>query len=246
MYQLANTITEAWMIGGDFNVPQDVEDFAFCVNSCELEEISFKGSPFTWWNGRARDDCIFERLDRMLINAPLQNWFSSLEVEQLARTGSDHTPLLCTYGEIDKNQYKPLKFLKFWVERDFFIDTVKHNWPGDIFKQIIIRKEIVRIKEELFEEDPSHVNRCVLQNAETEIKKYLQYQEDYWRKKSGLDWLVEGDRNTKFFHTIVKGRRKKLQIRKIQNSEGDWIEEEDQIAAEAISFYEIIVHSGEF
>ncbi|XP_060190703.1 uncharacterized protein LOC132619963 [Lycium barbarum] len=217
MYHLYNTITEAWMIGDDFNVvlndekniggipiqPQNVEDFAFSVNSCELEEIRFKGSPFTWWNGRAGDDCIFQRLDRMFINAPLQDWFNSLEVEHLARTGSDHAPLLCTYGEIDQNQ-----------------------------------EEIVKIKEGRFEEEPSPINRCALQKAQTEMKKYLHYEKGYWRHKFGLDWFVEGDRNTKFFHTVVKRRRKNLQIRKIQNSEGDWIETEDQIAAEAISFYE--------
>ena len=50
---------------GDFNVilseeekigvlslyPNKYEDFAFCVNSCDLVYVSFKWNPFTWWNG---------------------------------------------------------------------------------------------------------------------------------------------------------------------------------------------------
>lgn len=59
-------MTLPWFVGGDFNVildaeekigdlpvyPNEVEDFAFCINSCELMNINFKGSPFTWWNSR--------------------------------------------------------------------------------------------------------------------------------------------------------------------------------------------------
>ncbi|KAH0743235.1 hypothetical protein KY290_031228 [Solanum tuberosum] len=61
IYQLANTVTIPRMVGGDFSVvlngeekigglpvqPYEVEDFAFCINSCELEEVPFKSSPFT-------------------------------------------------------------------------------------------------------------------------------------------------------------------------------------------------------
>ncbi|XP_060212052.1 uncharacterized protein LOC132639628 [Lycium barbarum] len=234
------------MIGGDFNVvlndvkkiggipilPQHVEDFAFCVNSCALEEIIFKGSLFTWWNGRARDDIIFERLDRMFINAPLQDWFSSLEVEHLAKTGSNHNWLVWEHED-------PFISFKCKMKK---LEGAFSQWSrfpyGDIFKQIIIREEITRIREGLFEEDPSSIDRYVLQKAQAEMKKYLHYEEEFWRQKSDLDWFVEGDRKTKFIHTIVKERRKKQQIRKIQNLEGDWIEEADQIVAEAISFYE--------
>lgn len=70
------------MIGGDFNIiineeekigglpvyPNEYEDFAFCVNLCELVGINFKGSPFTWWNGRINCECIFKRFDRYLMN----------------------------------------------------------------------------------------------------------------------------------------------------------------------------------
>ncbi|XP_055830911.1 uncharacterized protein LOC129899942 [Solanum dulcamara] len=164
-------------IGGLPVFPHEYEDFAFCINSCELLEINYKGSIFTWWNGRTGSDCIFKRLDRMIANLKLQDWFAHLEVQHLSRTGSDHALLLLTCGEFAQHIRKPFRFLKFWTEHDTFFEAIKQAWMtdfegndfvsfklklknvksalthwsratfGDIFKQITVREEVVRIKE---------------------------------------------------------------------------------------------------
>lgn len=80
--QLANSIALPWLVGGDFNnvlsgeekigglpvITREVEDFANCINNTELYDAGYKGSPFTWWNGRTNHECIFERIDRILVN----------------------------------------------------------------------------------------------------------------------------------------------------------------------------------
>lgn len=38
----------------------EVEDFQNCIESNDLYQVQFKGSPFPCWNGRAESDCIFE------------------------------------------------------------------------------------------------------------------------------------------------------------------------------------------
>lgn len=40
----------------------------------------------------------------------------------------------------------------------------------------------------------------------------------------------------------VKGRRKRLQLNKIQNSEGNWIEGNDQMAEEDVKFFQSQFH----
>jgi len=72
---LAKYISGPWLVGGDLNVVMNdeekiggYENFECCISNCELTEVSYKGSPFTWWNGRAGNDCIYERLDKFLIN----------------------------------------------------------------------------------------------------------------------------------------------------------------------------------
>ncbi|XP_060170653.1 uncharacterized protein LOC132601588 [Lycium barbarum] len=82
IYSLSSSMNSPWLVGGNFNVilheeenigglpvhQTEVEDFAFCKNSCDRQDIDFRGSPFTWRNGRAEEDCIFRRLDRILVN----------------------------------------------------------------------------------------------------------------------------------------------------------------------------------
>ncbi|XP_060216553.1 uncharacterized protein LOC132644029 [Lycium barbarum] len=226
IYHLSANIDIPWMVGGDFNVvlnkeekiggtpivPQDYEHFAFCINSCELEETTFKGSPFTWWNGRAGNDCIFERLDRMDIVK--DNWPGD----------SKGDPFLNF-----KKKIKQVKgALSAWSKVAF----------GDIFKQLIIREEIVRAKEQLFEEDPSGENRCILQLAQAEMKKYLHFEKEFWKQKSCYTWFAEGDRYTKFFHSIFNGRRKRLQVKRIQVANGVWLENEEGIVQGAVQFFQ--------
>lgn len=48
--------------------PHEYEDFSFYINSCELYDISFTDSPFTWWNDRFDEEFIFKILDRVISN----------------------------------------------------------------------------------------------------------------------------------------------------------------------------------
>lgn len=82
IYSISNDMDRPWLIRGDFNVilndkekigglpiqDADHEDFDYCIETCDLTRVNFQGSPFTWWNGRAENDCIFKRLDRILFN----------------------------------------------------------------------------------------------------------------------------------------------------------------------------------
>ncbi|KAG5631198.1 hypothetical protein H5410_002915 [Solanum commersonii] len=223
IYAIGDNHSLPWMVGGDFNVVMgeeekigglpvylhEYEDFSFCINSCELNDLHFSGIPFTWWNGRADEECIFKRLDRVVANQAMHDMVGNMEVMHLARTGSDHAPLLLTTGGPVPNFSKPFRFLKFWTESDDFTEVVRQSWEadisenvfvqwkmrqkktklalakwsrakfGDIFKQLQIREKIVRLKEELFEANPSANNRMVLQQAQAEHKLNLHYEEEF-------------------------------------------------------------------
>lgn len=86
---------------------------------------------------------------------------------------------------------------------------------GNIFKEIATLEDIIKIREKQFEENPSGLNRNNLFKAHAELSMHLKREEEVWRQKAGYEWFKDGERNTKFFHTIVKGRRSRLRINRI-------------------------------
>ncbi|XP_060200473.1 uncharacterized protein LOC132628728 [Lycium barbarum] len=282
MYNLASDMTLPWLVGGDFNVIVDeeekygglpvtlneVEDFRHCIQTCNLSDLGYKGSIFTWWNGRAADECVFKRLDRCLGNFELQQQFLGLEVSHLIKLGSDHSPLLLECKQEVQQFKKSFNFLNFWTKHAEFLQVVKDNWKtdvvanyfmtfnvklkklkkvlsqwskatyGDFFQNITNLEEVIKTHEALFEANPSNANREKLQKVQAEMTKALHIEEEYWKQKSGMTWFQEGDKNSKFFHAHVSGRRKRLQLKRIQNSQGQWLETEQEIAEEAVRFYQ--------
>ncbi|XP_075101644.1 uncharacterized protein LOC142177080 [Nicotiana tabacum] len=192
----------------------------------------------------------------------------TIEVEHLIRTISDHAPLLMSCRVQTTKFVKPFRFLNFWTKHAIFMDVVRQNWEADfirdpylmfkqnikrvketlskwsretfggIFKQLAILEDIVRVEEMLFEEEPTTDNRIVLQKAQSELKKYLSIEEQYWKQKAGMTWFAEGDRNTSFFHNHVNGKRKKLLLKRIKSGSGVWIEDQEQLATAAVDFYQ--------
>ena len=47
--------------------------------------------------------------------------------------------------------------------------------------------------------------------------------------KSRVNWMMQGDRNTNFYHVSTLVRWKRNQIMAIKNVVGDWIHEEGEI-----------------
>ncbi|KAH0758309.1 hypothetical protein KY290_021802 [Solanum tuberosum] len=111
--------------------------------------------PFTWWNGRVDEECIFKR--------------ANFKEEVKASWSGDYSNDVFLQWKLKLKKTKLA--LSKWSREQF----------GDIFKQLLIREEIVKLKEELFEQDPSIANRVVLQQAHAEYKFYLHYEEEFWR-----------------------------------------------------------------
>lgn len=56
---------------------------------------------------------------------------------------------------------------------------------------------------------------------------FASVQENFFKLKSRIRWLKEGDSNTKFFHRAVLNRQAWNAIRYLRNSEGIWIFNQD-------------------
>lgn len=70
-----------------------------------------------------------------------------------------------------------------------------------------------------------------------DFNKVLEQEFVFWKQKSRLQWLLDGDRNTKFFHlTTVMGRRRN-KIERLKNSVGVFVEEAKGIKALAVRLF---------
>ncbi|XP_016549177.2 uncharacterized protein LOC107848993 [Capsicum annuum] len=278
LYLLGSGMTDPWLATGNFNVIVDeeekygglpvsiseVEDFRHCIQTYNLSDLGFKGSIFTWWNGRLDDACIFKRLDRCLGNFEFQQMFLGCDVTHLIRFGSDHS-LLLLKCKVDSSQIKKsFKFLNFWITHESFLDVVHQNWNfefvgnifvqfniklnkilsswskstyGDIFQKIGNMEDVITVLEFLFELDPSQQNTQSLLKAQSELTRVMHIEEEFWKQKANMSWFQEGDRDSRFFHAQVNGRRRRMQIKKIQQN-GQWLESTEEVATVAVNFFQ--------
>jgi len=56
-------------------------------------------------------------------------------------------------------------------------------------------------------------------------------EEIFWRKKSKVQWLKEGERNTRFFHRSTMVNRAHNRISSIKDEEGNWVNSHEEIEA---------------
>ena len=72
---------------------------------------------------------------------------------------------------------------------------------------------------------------------ENQIQNILINEEIYWKQRSRVDWLKEGDKNTKFFHNKASSMRKKNSIWGIKDNSGRWIEKPKEVEHEFCSYF---------
>lgn len=242
--------------------------FLQCIMDCELTDIGYSGCPYTWCNGCPPEKRIWKKLDRVLVNQDWLNLFETTSINHLIRTGSDHSPLFITAVNNPKTYPKYFRFLDLWTEEEEFQAVVQQAWNievqgspmwrfhlklkntckclshwskntiGNIFHHVKDLETKVAELESSMINDSSEVNRTALNQANALLIRAYKKEESFWRQKSGVKWYVEGEVNSKFFHSVVNGRKKRLSLKKLRRDDGNWIEGDEEIAREAVSSFQ--------
>ncbi|OIS99925.1 hypothetical protein A4A49_60007, partial [Nicotiana attenuata] len=65
----------------------------------------------------------------------------------------------------------------------------------------------------------------------------LKNEEDFWKMKSRINWLNEGDASTNFFHTSTLNIRRRNRTLSLKEDNGNWITGPQEIQSTIVDFF---------
>jgi ribonuclease HI len=235
------------------------------IDMCNLIDLGAVGPKFTWrgpmYHGGQR---IFERLDRALGNVKWRLDFPDGYIKVLTRLEfSDHHPILISPLEAPHPVApRQFRFESAWLMEESYNDMVRQCWKSEsVIPQNLISVE-KNIKNRKFQtiDQVLHkkkrilariagVQNCIqngrsssglhkLENKlQIELHDILKKEELMWFQRSRAKWLIDGDRNTRYYHLKTISRRKKNNILMLKDEKGQWIDNVDKLQDMATDFY---------
>ncbi|GKC53876.1 RNA-directed DNA polymerase, eukaryota, reverse transcriptase zinc-binding domain protein, partial [Tanacetum coccineum] len=237
-----------WTILGDFNAMFEFRD---CVTDIDVEDIAMTGLNFTWNKKPGKEGGLLKKLDRILGNVHFMSAFPLSFAQFLPYMLSDHTPTVLVMPIISNVKPKPFKFHNYLTAKVDFIPVVRNVWSNKVngfsmfslvsklkmlkkplrklnFEQGNLFDNVKRLKTELAAVQSSMTadphNNSLREEELRVLKAYraaLKEEELFLRQKAKVEWLEVGDRNSKYFHNVVKGRRNRNRISYIEDLNGN-------------------------
>ncbi|XP_050217409.1 uncharacterized protein LOC126668246 [Mercurialis annua] len=276
----------AWLIGGDFNEilwqkervggrhreERKMQAFREVLANCNLRDLGFKGSQFTWSRGNGDRELIFERLDRIVGNGEWSTLFPNYYALTLLRKNSDHAPILLESSNrraVHRRRKKVARFESMWIRRDDCENVIKASWNttnGALLpmcdrtssymndlqvwnKDVVgnLSEKIQRKRKQLLGLQQNAANRSQYQQircVEGELDELLRCEETLWMQRSKALWLKDGDKNTAYFHQKASQRKRRNHIDGLFNSDGIWCEGENEINGAATAYFQQLFTSS--
>ncbi|GJR91055.1 RNA-directed DNA polymerase, eukaryota, reverse transcriptase zinc-binding domain protein [Tanacetum coccineum] len=195
-----------------------------------------------------------KKLDRIMVNDEFLLQFEKAYGIFLPYLISDHSPSIMTFPKSISKKRESFRFANYVADKEEFLDVVREGWNhdvrgchmyrvvqklkvlkkplnqlnwqnGNLFEKVNILKE--KLKEAQSEVDADPFNFAKRENAVNLGNEYSKSAEDELKlvhQKAKIRWLEEGDRNTSYFHNILKARKHKSRIESIYCEDGRRVE----------------------
>ncbi|KAE8678194.1 hypothetical protein F3Y22_tig00111433pilonHSYRG00008 [Hibiscus syriacus] len=178
---------------------------------------------FTWHKGSSTTAQICERLDQFVANLDWRNLFPHVEATSEFTAASDHCYLLLNSSPLPSADIHQLpsyfKFDDCWKHDPMCVAKVCVTWnqSGADQCQMIILNQFAALNRELHQK--------------------LNSTEAYWRQRSRIIWLAQGDRNTSYFHARSSNRCKHNHVKELYSHSGIWIDDISDIHKKDASYF---------
>nr|GEW80402.1 RNA-directed DNA polymerase, eukaryota [Tanacetum cinerariifolium] len=174
----------------------------------------------------------------------------------LDRYLSDHRPIILRGVCYD---YGPVLFRMFhyWFEWDGFDRFIKHTWSNsnisdnNVISKLMKKLRHLKVQTRLSVDQELLNKRVNVMNSLHDLEKLKATE---IAQKVKINWSIEGDENSKFFHGMLNKKRNQHDICGIL-SKGNWIEDPNSVKNEFLShfkeridsrFSSILMLDGEF
>ncbi|KAL6134326.1 hypothetical protein ACLB2K_066558 [Fragaria x ananassa] len=233
--------------GGLARNPNQILLFQGALDDAELFDLGFRGAPFTWKGGDVR--C---RLDRAVATPSWLDVFPASRVLHLPPIHGDHVPLLIGVFQEEPLQRQWQFWFLFnsaWTAHEGCRDVVAAGWSrfegGTPMYHTMSRiahtgmalnswqyttfgnrkREIELIRGRLQQHMSLPLSSGNLEEHASlsgKLEGFLEEERLYWKQRSKVTWLTEGDKNTKFFHRFASNRKAKNRLAGLFDETGVW------------------------
>lgn len=190
-------------------------------------------------------------------------------VQHIDKQASDHNMLVLDTKPEGSKRMKRFYFDKRWLGQTGVEKVIKSAWEPDCigspmykvaYKIKRCRMALIRWSKQVENNSAVKIQKLKEEmemlrdrgqqrdwEAWDKLKGQLDiaYKEDdmFCSQKARVQWLDEGDKNTKFFHASVMQRRQNNRIDHLERRAGDFCRNKDEIVAEISDFYEHLFRS---
>ncbi|KAL0884467.1 hypothetical protein Bca101_008448 [Brassica carinata] len=251
-------------VGGPPRLEGSFTTFRSFVAQNGLWDLKHSGDSLSW-RGNRHSHFIRSRLDRSMGNCSWAEAFPLGRCCYLRFEGSDHRPVM-TYFNSNRHRHRGMfRFNRTLTEKEEITQIVESAWNHSPLDSVILKLNACRRGIIKWAKEQQQKSNLLISQHQTaldaalsdpipdqnlidsiQLKLRCAYLEEelFWRQRSRIQWLKEGDRNTGFFHAATRIRRTINSIPVLEDGQGNVVYEEHDISRVISEYFQNIFTSN--